>query len=98
MNIAAHTPAKYEGIYPPYVSINRQEDGIEITVRSPIKPGGASGDAAAITMDESTFRLLLVDAIKSIAHTQETLEIASRLIDEQSYADLRASGGIAPTP
>jgi hypothetical protein len=34
MNIAAFTPSIYPGAYPPYVSINRVDDIVRITIRA----------------------------------------------------------------
>ncbi len=58
--------------YPPYVSINREENGaVSITVRSPVSPTGECGVTACMEMSESRFRELCLDAQGAL--TQEDL-------------------------
>ncbi len=85
MNVFAYTPAEPA---PSYISANvRDATGVEITVRSKRTEFGYGAEASI------TVPLEQVDAFI------EGLRIArSRLIDEASYADLRASGGAVGAP
>lgn len=58
-NIAAFTAVKYEGYYPPYISINEVDGAVEITIRSPEK-NGAVGAEAAITLSREEYQGLLM--------------------------------------
>jgi hypothetical protein len=57
-NIAAFTATKYEGYYPPYISINEVDGLVEITIRSPEKDG-AEGSHGVITLSKEEFAALL---------------------------------------
>lgn len=52
-NLAAYTPPG--GYYPPYLSINRRGDQIEVTVRGAANPDGSCGPAADISMSIDQF-------------------------------------------
>ncbi|VVB52201.1 Uncharacterised protein [uncultured archaeon] len=46
--------------YPPFISLNAVEDGVEFTVRSPATSDGKCGDTATIKLSrEEIFRLVL---------------------------------------
>ncbi len=56
-NIAAFTATKYEGYYPPYISINEVDGAVEITIRSPEKDG-AEGSHGTITLSKEEYGAL----------------------------------------
>jgi len=61
--LAAHTPADPEHYPPPYINISLGDFGeIVVTVRSGPKPDGSCGDAASISLPESTYRALVDEA------------------------------------
>lgn len=52
-------------IYPPYVSINQEDDGtVEISVRSARLPDGQCGPTVTTTLTKEQFAVFLLGALK----------------------------------
>lgn len=51
------------GSYPGFISINEDEDGVEVIVRSPARPDGTCGDLARILLPVAVFEALMARAI-----------------------------------
>ena len=70
-NLAAFTPVEHP--YPPYISINREDDGnISITVRSsrklhPVTGFYEEGNTSSISMHESDLKKLLLTVLEKDA-------------------------------
>lgn len=60
--LAAHTPIFPTG-YPPYVNISLNDDHVEITVRSPPKEDGSTGDVAMIALTVADFEKIAEQAV-----------------------------------
>jgi hypothetical protein len=55
---------------PPFLSINRTEAGLEITVRNPAKESGDCGETATITLSEKQELELMIAFDKEWARKQ----------------------------
>ena len=56
-NIASYTEPSSN--YPQYISINRKDGHVEITVRSKCKPFGVCGDTAMVKLSESDWSTIV---------------------------------------
>ncbi|MER9524054.1 hypothetical protein NKI96_10760 [Mesorhizobium sp. M0292] len=74
-NIAAFTATNYEGHYPPYISINKEDGLVEIMIRSPEK-NGVEGTLAAIKLSEDEFAGLDLVRVPPVTRDTQRSEFA----------------------
>lgn len=63
-NLAAYTPPGSH--YPAFISINRDGDTVEISVRSKVRDDGAEGHQSVIALDLTIARDLLRNALNNL--------------------------------
>ena len=94
--LGAFTPIEHP--YPPYISINREEDGsVSVTVRSSSKMSSVTGfheegNTAIICIDESVLKKLLLDVLDPKGRAEMTLaeqrERLETLLDHRIHTAL----------
>lgn len=60
--MAAWTPEKYEGQFPPFVNITQVGSMIEVTVRAVTKDDGGVGGCSSVRMNNAAFQTLIENA------------------------------------